>query len=495
MICPSSRCHPVSATEPVAAQKSAPPVESRSPYDPSFWKAYLSNLLVMVAVAVLYRYADFVTYLGGSELHLGWIVGLGMVGSLFMRLFLGSAIDRYGSRLMWLAGLMLFVASCFGHLLITRYDGPAIYLLRIAFCSSIAAFLGGSMTFISGRAPVVRMAEMLGMLGTSGFLGMVLGAQLGDLLVHGTIHDRSQVDRLFIFSGLLGLLALGVAWWATCGYRLPVQRKRPPMLWLVRRYFPGTILLVSLAMGFSYGLPQTFLRTYAAELAIPRIGLFFAVYSATAIVTRVLTRRLPEQVGLQPMIYAGLVTMVAGQVAFLLVRTEWQLLIPALCFGMSHAILYPAAVAEACGEFPVRYRGMATMLILAVYDLGVLIGAPTAGVILHTAEFLHLPRYPVMYLTVASLLGGLGIIYVLAHRKPRRRRLRSKAASLPVTLTVPGVPLQGESCAHPARLVQEKAPRRRQPTCPPVDDNSRSSGATPQKSRPVAHSPSECGPL
>lgn len=494
MICPSSRCHPTSATGPVAAQKPDRPVESRSPYDPAFWKAYLSNLLVMVAVAVLYRYADFVTYLGGSELHLGWIVGLGMVGSLVMRIFLGSAIDRYGTRLMWLAGLLLFAASCFGHLLIARYDGPAIYLLRIAFCSAIAAVFGGSMTFISGRAPVVRMAEMLGMLGTSGFLGMVLGAQLGDLVIQGTIHDRSQVDRLFVFSGLLGLLALVAAWWATYGYRPPVQRKRPPMLWLLRRYFPGTILLVSLAMGFSYGLPQTFLRTYAAELAIPRIGLFFAVYAATAIATRVLTRRLPEQVGLQPMIQAGLVAMVAGQVVFLLVHTEWQLLIPGLCFGVSHAILFPTAVAEACGAFPVRYRGLATMLILAVYDLGVLIGAPTTGVILHTAEFLHLPRYPVMYLTVASLLGGLGMIYVLTHRKPPRRRL-PKAASLPATLTVPGGPLQGEPCAHPARLVKEKTSRRRQPTCPQVDDNSRSSGATPQKSRPVAHSPTDCGPL
>ncbi len=431
----------------------------------------------MMAIAVLYRYADFVTYLGGSELHLGWIVGLGMVGSLMMRIFMGTAIDRYGSRLMWLAGLLLFVASCFGHLLVVRYDGPVIYLLRIAYCSAIAALVGGSMTFISGRAPVVRMAEMLGMLGTSGFLGMVLGAQLGDLLIHGGIHDRSQVDRLFIVAGGLGLSAFVAASWATSGYQAPVARRRPPLLWLLRRYSPGTILLVSVAMGFGYGLPQTFLRTYAAELNIPRIGLFFAVYAVTAVTTRIVTRRWPERFGLQPMIRIGLVMMVAGQALFLCVRAEWQLLIPGLCFGISHAILFPTAVAEACSTFPIRYRGLATMLILAAYDLGVVIGSPVAGMILHTAETLGLPSYPVMYITVASMLGSVGLVYVLSHRKtPQRRRKRAILGA--GSLILPG---QGEAGT-------------RQPTSLRVDGSSRSNGAAPRKSRSGAHSPSECGP-
>jgi hypothetical protein len=53
-------------------------------------------MLISAAVAILYRYADFVTLLGGSEFHLGWIVGVGMVGSLSVRLALGSWIDHHG---------------------------------------------------------------------------------------------------------------------------------------------------------------------------------------------------------------------------------------------------------------------------------------------------------------------------------------------------------------------------------------------------------------
>ena len=43
----------------------------------------------------LFRYADFVTCLGGSEYELGWIVGVGMLGSIAMRIFQGVGIDRY----------------------------------------------------------------------------------------------------------------------------------------------------------------------------------------------------------------------------------------------------------------------------------------------------------------------------------------------------------------------------------------------------------------
>ena len=84
--------------KPVAA-------DPENPYGLPFWRAYLANIAVMVAIALLYRYADFVTLLGGTELHLGWIVGVGTIGSLLVRLFLGSAIDRYGPRLIWLSSL------------------------------------------------------------------------------------------------------------------------------------------------------------------------------------------------------------------------------------------------------------------------------------------------------------------------------------------------------------------------------------------------------
>src|SRR5262249_29428246 len=161
-----------------------------------------ANLAIMTAHSLLFRYADVVFYFGGSELLLGWIVGVGMVGSLAMRAAQGVGIDRYGPRRMWILSTLLFIASCLGHLLVTRVDGRLIFALRIGYKCAVAGFYGASITFISARAPLPRMAEMVGMLGTSGFLAMVLGTWLGDLLLGAGPMTLGRLQLMFVLAAL-----------------------------------------------------------------------------------------------------------------------------------------------------------------------------------------------------------------------------------------------------------------------------------------------------
>ncbi len=269
------------------------------------------------------------------------------------------------------------------------------------------------MTFIAGRAPVERMAEMIGMLGTSGFVGMVLGTQLSDLLLGTETIQRWQVDRMFVVAGAMGLCAMAFVWGATRGELPPKRRRRPPALWLLRRYFPGTVLLMGAATGIAIKLPNAFLRPYAEGLDIPRIGLFFGVYATTAIVTRVLTRRLPERLGLAPMILTGLGTIIVGQSLLVLVGSEWTLVVPGLVYGAGHALLVPSTIAAGSRAFPKRHRGLGTTVILSMFDVGNLVGAPMAGALVHFGAAAGLPGYPLMFLSMAGLLGLMGLTYGL----------------------------------------------------------------------------------
>ena len=174
-----------SATTPHVVTEKTDPARDGATYDLAFWLTYVANLSIMIGHSLLFRYADVVFFLGGSELLLGTIVGVGMIGSLAMRLAQGIGIDRYGPRRMWILSGLLFITSCLGHLLLASANSPLIFLLRIVYACAIAGFFGASITFISSRAPVSRMAEMVGMLGTSGFLAMVLGTWLGDLMLGG----------------------------------------------------------------------------------------------------------------------------------------------------------------------------------------------------------------------------------------------------------------------------------------------------------------------
>ncbi len=392
-----------------------------SAYGSPFWLAYAANLLVMVAVSLLFRYADFVTLLGGNELQLGWIVGVGMVGSLAVRAALGAGIDHYGARTVWVGSLMLFAATCFAHLAITSCHGPAIYLVRIGWCCSLAGIFGALMTFISGRASGSRMAEMVGMVGTAGFLGQMMGTQLGDLLLGTDTIGPLQIQRMFLVAGGLGCCSAVFAWAATRGQARPTPHPhpRPPLLQLLRQYHPGPVFVVGVAMGIGLGMPGTFLRTYTEELNIRLIGTFFTVYAVAAIVTRVLTRRLPERIGTTPMILCGLGLLAISQFLLMLVRSELWLVVPGIGYGIAHAVLFPSVVAAGSRSFPERHRGLGTTVILATWDLGMLVGAPMIGGIHYGSTLLGLPPYPMVFVSLATLLTAAAVFFVWTERRKR----------------------------------------------------------------------------
>lgn len=402
-------------------------------YGAGFWTAYISNTLASAAWALLFRYADFITHLGGTELHLGWIVGIGMVGSVVMRFFLGTGIDRHGPRVIWLSSLVVLAAVLFAHLGVTDYRGFPIYALRIVLCTAIAGAFGASATFIAAGTSVERMAELIGMLGTSGFMGMMLGAQLGDVLCGTHTPDRWQIDQLFVVAGLLVVAAIPFTWWATRHQSPLVHRRRQPMLWILRRYQPGTVLLVGIAAGVAISLPPTFLRPYAAELNISRIGVYFGVWAGAAVATRFFSRRWPDRFGLPPIILFGLAVMAISQFLFLTVTSEWWLAVPGLSLGVAQGIIYPMATAAGASTFPNRHRGLAITLSLATFDIGQLLGAPLLGLILHHAESFGLSSYPAMFTATAAIVAAAGAVYALfptRSRAPRRRtrRLRPRLA-------------------------------------------------------------------
>lgn len=399
-------------------------------YDRPFWLASASNLCTAMAIALLFRYADLVHRLGGGELELGWIVGVGMVGSIMIRLALGRTIDRHGARTTWLVSLVALSAACFGHLLLSSCHGPAIYALRFLFASAVAGVFGSSITWIGSRAPRERLAEMVGTLGASGFIAWALGNTLGDLLSDGPDH----VERLFIVAGLFTSIAMIFCWLATAGTTGSSEPSNGSTARLLWRYSPRVVLLVGMATGLVLGLPSTFLRTFTAEMGITTMSWFFVVYAGVALAVRVGARRFPERFGLAPVILLGLVLMGMGLLSFLLVNNAWQLAVPAVILGFAHAVVFPPTVAASTLSFPEHCRGLGTMLILAAYDLGVLVGTPLAGAIVQYSGRFGLAPYPTMFVTIASLMGVISVVFAtsLLWRRPAPAVLDAKEATTAV---------------------------------------------------------------
>ncbi len=388
------------------------------PYGLRFWLAYVANFLVCVATNTLVRYADFVREIGGSSWELGWIVGLGTLGSLGVRFFLGRAADRHGAEKVWIASLILFALACFAHLGVNNPHGFGIYFWRLVFSAALAGIMGASTTFISRGAGPQRMAELIGMLGTSGFLGVIVGTQMGDFIAVN-IHN---VRLIFVVGGALTLVAGCFAWAASVGIEQAPIRTRASASRVLRRFSHHSFIILGVVMGMGLGLPPVFLPAMAHSWGVERIGLFFAVYAPVAVITRVVTRGIFTRYDLRLLAAGSMMAIVLGHLLLIVVQSEWGLVIPAVVFGVGHAILYPSVVSLGATRFPERCRGLGTNLMMAASDLGVVSGGPLAAVLLATAARFGLPQYPTMVGSMSIVLTLGTIVFLATAPRPRSRR-------------------------------------------------------------------------
>lgn len=382
---------------------------SSTPYDRTFWLAYVSNGLTTLANAMLVRYADFVAELGGEEQQLGLIVGCGMIGSILMRIVQGEAIDRFGAGRIWRWSICIYVVSLLLNLTVSTAFSPAIFLVRIVMQSSLAGMFGSSITFVSLRVPAPRMAEIIGALGTSGFIGICVGPLLSDWVASSTSDSAVNVARMFWAADAFAIVAAATAWLATRREARPTPRRRPHLAYVVRRYLPGVVSLAAAAMGAGLSIPFAFLRPFAVEMSLGNIGFYFAIYASTAFIARLATRSLFERHGNRPWILAGLVCLAVSYAAYIPVTRTWELAFPAAIAGVAHALLFPSIMAAGASAFPRRFLGVATSLMLAMFDVGTLVGAPVVGKFLHVAKTQGLPAYPAMWGATAGAIALVAI--------------------------------------------------------------------------------------
>jgi MFS family permease len=392
-------------------------------YGRSFWAAYLSNTALMIAVSLMFRYSDFVEAIGGNTADLGWITGLGTAGAICVRLIQGDAIDRLGARTVWVLSMSLYVVSLVLHTQIRTVAGVEVYLVCFLMYASLAGAFGSSLTFVSLQAPPHRVTEVIGMLGSSGFVGMAVGPMIGDL-IYSREGAMAPTDSLFSWTvhqlmwtaAAFAVVSLGtavIATWGKVGRPQHVSR-RPPSYRLVRRYQPGFLLVVAAGMGIGIGLFHVFVRPFAEHIGVDHLRVFFLTYSFVAFTVRLSTRTLPARLGEDGMIFVGYAAMSLAMLSFVLVDSEWGLVLPALIAGTAHAFLFPAVVASGCYAFPARYRGLATTLVLAMFDTGNLIGRPILGQSVALFESWGWDGYRVMFVGVAALLASIATCYAFS---------------------------------------------------------------------------------
>jgi len=360
-------------SHPIAREKTSGEI-----YNRAFWLVFVANLFLCAANTLTFRFAEFVKFLGGNEELTGSIVAFGLIASIVWRTFLGQVMDRFGVRKVWLGSTVIYLVGV-TMLATTSNVGWFIYAARAIFAIGIASMYASALSFVQGLAPIERRTEIIGTYGASGFLGMIAGAQLGDLLFktysHGSWLFIALFAITFAMGAVHGLLALSLAMEKPPAR--PTVKVRADQLFV--RYWPPMMSVVTLMMGLLFAITTVFLTRYATERGISGLRVFFSAYAITAFLMRLTARNWSKTAGRHRLIVIGLASQVAAVAALLPIYQSWHLLPSGICFGFGQALLFPCVISLGAGAFPEQYRGTGTTLTLSAIDLGTVVMAPVLG--------------------------------------------------------------------------------------------------------------------
>lgn len=383
-------------------------------YGRTFWLAYLANTILVLANSLTFRFAELVAFLGGSERVAGDIVAFGLAIAVLVRLSASHALDDYGTRRMWPLCTLLFIGG--SALFLVCHDlSWTIYAARTAFVIGLTGMFACSMTHIQKVVPPHRRTEVIGNLGSSGFIGMIVGTFLGDWIVQVIPPGRMQF--LVLFGGALGIgvLYLGVVLLLTQdgAPATTATVPSPPAFRLLWRHWPGAVVPVAMIMGLGVTVTTVFLTRFATHQHIDGIGYFFTGYALSAFAFRMLAAQWSRTIGRHWMLVRGLLGHAAGHFALSFADHGLELVLPSILCGFGHALLFPAVVSLGSGAFPPQARGSGTAIILGFTDFGSLVVSPILGRIIVAAGF------PAMFWTSSTIaLLAAGWMAVIAWRHP-----------------------------------------------------------------------------
>ncbi len=373
----------------------------------AFLRAAVSSFFFFASLNCFFLLPLYIRELGGTEAGIGLIMGAHSAAAIFCQPLVGAWVDQIGRRPFMLlgAGLVAFSAAAF----LGSRSALVFAFLRVLQGIGFSAFFVASYTLIVDLVPFERRGWALGIFGLFGLLATALAPLVGERVIRSLGYPA-----FFGLATLLALVALALTW----------QMREPRRTSLGFRAGLGDILeglgdlfRLPMALAFTFGLGLgtifTFVPTFADQLGIRNLALFYTGYAGSAMLVRVAGGRLSDTLGRRAVIIPALLIQSIG-VAILALLDFLLHARPALpvllslstagfLAGGAHGFLYPALSALLMDQTPEARRGSAVGIFSSVILTGQAAGAMTFGYVAHKFG------YGVMWSLLTILLGiGFG---------------------------------------------------------------------------------------
>ncbi len=372
-----------------------------------FLRTTLANFLFFLNFASFFLLPLHIKALGGSEAMVGAVMGTQGIATLSVLPFVGVMIDRVGRRRFLMLGAAGMTAASASYLFIDRV-GPALFAVRLLQGVSFAAAFTATTTFAADFAPRDRRAQALGIFGLSTLLTHALAPGIGEEIVHrGGFHTLFAVTM--VFTMLVLLIALTLPTGAVVHHV-----DATPSPWSISR-MEWVVAVTTMLSGMGFGTVITFVSVYVRGEGLGRVGFFFAAYTSTAILSRLVGAGLSDSLGRRRVILPTLLGLAASIALLSTVRNVPMLVVAGMMFGLAQGINYPTMHAFIVDLASDAHLGRAQALFNGAFNLGVTSSAFAFGTV--AEHFGHRPMFALASLTpVAAWL-----VFLLFGRAADRR--------------------------------------------------------------------------
>ncbi|HSE93435.1 MAG TPA: MFS transporter [Methylomirabilota bacterium] len=389
----------------------------------AFVRATVTNFFFFASLNGFVLLPLYILRLGGTEVEIGLVMALHSGVGIVCQPLLGPWVDAAGRRPFMLLGVGLVLLSA---LLATAATSIAwLAVVRALQGIGFSAFFVANYTYVIDLVPAERRGWALGIYGVSGMISTALTPLVGEAIIR-TLGFRP-------FFGLCALLAAvsGVLVWQLAE---PARAEAPTTrAWEIARAGVGDMLQLHMAVTVFFGLGTgtvfVFLPTFAEDLGVTTLALFYTAYAMAAMGVRVVAGGLIDTRGRRAVIVpsmflqAAAAALLAGLGAAV-TRTSPApalpvLIVAGLMSGAAHGFLYPGLAALVADRAPPERRGAVVGVFSAVFLVGNAGGAFAFGYVAHAFG------YAAMWgLLAALLLAGASLSLRLAE-DTRLRPLRA----------------------------------------------------------------------
>lgn len=370
-------------------------------YTPAFWTACAVHFTGAMSLAMFVLVPLLIRELGGSDLTIGLVLGVGTAASVVTRPGVGLLLDSLGRRRVLLAAGMMNALSWLPFLWL-RTAGPWVYLWVTLHAVVWGALFASYFTYAADLTPPERRAEGIAVFGVFGLAPNGIAPMLGEAII-----ARGGYPAFLLTAS--GFAVLSVALTTLVPPRQPVLRAAEAVPHSGLRALlhaagqPGMalVLAVTVVLGVAINAAFFFVAPFSRDVGLARSGPFFAAYAGTSVVIRLTGRRMLDVLGPHLVSYPAFAVFALGLAGLAWLPAPGVLVLSGIACGAGHGSLFPVLNALALARAPARLRGTVVSLHTGALDLGAVVGTPLCGLLAEWAGY----RVMFQVMGAACLLG------------------------------------------------------------------------------------------